>query len=210
MMKQEQWREQWDARFRQPEYAYGTQPNVFFAHRLDRLDPGTLLLPAEGEGRNAVYAAQNGWTVAAFDISEQGKNKALALADSKNVRLDYRVGGLDVLDYPEGEFDAIGLVYAHFLPSDRKAYHQRLASLLKPGGVVILEGFAKGNLEYKQRNPGIGGPDNPEALFDVDLIREEFAGLDVVLLEETEAELREGLYHNGVGKVIRFVGQKPL
>lgn len=209
-MNQDQWRDQWDARYQQPDYAYGKLPNAFFAQQLDLLEPGLLLLPAEGEGRNAVYAALNGWMVEAFDISLQGRKKALALAYAMNVNVNYRLGGLDELDYPKDRFDAIGLVYAHFLPSDRKAYHQKLTTLLKPGGVLILEGFAKANLEYKRRNPGIGGPDNQEALFDVDSVREEFTGLDVILLEETETELREGLYHNGTGKVIRFVGQKPL
>lgn len=73
----------WNERYSQAEYVYGETPNVFFAAQLDKLSAGTIILPCEGEGRNAVYAASQGWEVKAFDASEAGQKKALLLAEKK-------------------------------------------------------------------------------------------------------------------------------
>ena len=94
-------KEMWDQRFASEEYAYGTQPNLYFKEKLTGLEPGTLLLPAEGEGRNAVFAAGLGWEVRAMDFSGQGRIKALKLAERMGVQLDYTIGDLAVEDFGE-------------------------------------------------------------------------------------------------------------
>lgn len=198
----------WDDRYRQAEFAYGEVPNRYFKEQIDKRKPGTILLPAEGEGRNAVYAAQLGWEVSAFDISSEGKKKAQALAKKHGVSIDYRVGQLVDLDYTDEQFDVIALVYAHFPTGVRKEFHQLLQQKLKPGGVVILEAFSKNNLAYRQKNPNVGGPPNPEALYTLEDLRADFATFEFLELAEKEVELNEGLYHNGTAAVVRMVGIK--
>jgi ubiquinone/menaquinone biosynthesis C-methylase UbiE len=167
------------------------------------------LLPAEGEGRNAVYAAKLGFNVSAFDISLEGKNKADQLALKENVSLDYKVGQLESLDYKPNSFDVLALIYAHF-PQNKKELNKKLADLIKPNGYVILEGFSTDHLSYREKNPKIGGPKDLEVLYTIDEIKETFNNFEVILLEQKEVELNEGNYHNGVANVIRYIGKKIM
>ncbi|MCL6523882.1 MAG: class I SAM-dependent methyltransferase [Thermoflavifilum sp.] len=200
----------WDERYGQPEYVYGKQPNKFFQEQIDQLSPGRILLPAEGEGRNGVYAAQKGWRVDAFDISAKGRHKALQLAAAAGVSIHYQVGDLDHLSFTPASYDVVGLIFAHFPASHRRQYHRQLMGLLKPGGRIILEGFSKAHRAYQQENPHVGGPQEEKLLFSQEELLEDFAGLDIVLLEEPEVSLQEGLYHIGKGRVIRLIALKPL
>ncbi len=198
----------WNARYSIGTFAYGEVPNLFFEEKIRKLQIGKILLPAEGEGRNAVFAARVGWDVSAFDISNEGKNKALALAQKHNVAIDYRVGELSDLHYNNEEFDALALIYAHFAPQIKAAIHIDLNKLLKKGGTVILEAFSKNNLNYSTKNPNVGGPKNADMLYSTEEIREYFTNFEIVELAETEITLNEGLFHNGQASVIRFVGKK--
>ncbi|MGB3799477.1 MAG: methyltransferase domain-containing protein [Lewinella sp.] len=204
------WLNLWNTRFAESGYAYGNEPNVFLAEQLQRLTPGTILFGAEGEGRNAVYAAQRGWTVSAFDISEAGRGKALQLAAERGVNIDYRVGHLPELGFFAGQFDAVALIYAHFPPSVRTNLHALLHTYLKPGGTIIFEGFGQEHLSYRERNPAVGGPYDERLLFSTAELERDFPGYDVEELNEQAVELREGKYHNGLGSVVRFLGRKPL
>ncbi|CAM4320195.1 bifunctional 2-polyprenyl-6-hydroxyphenol methylase/3-demethylubiquinol 3-O-methyltransferase UbiG [Zobellia nedashkovskayae] len=198
----------WNDRYQEKEFAYGTKPNEFFKEHILKLKTGKILLGAEGEGRNAVYAAKIGWNVSAFDISIEGKNKALKLAEENKVSIDYQVGLLPNLNYGDEEFDAIALIYAHFPPNIRTAYHKILDKKLKKGGIIILEAFGKNNLEYQKKNPKIGGPKDLDSLFSTDELKSDFGNYEVLESVEMEIELNEGLYHNGKGSVTRFVGLK--
>lgn len=198
----------WNERYKSQEYVFGKTPNVFYQQEIDKLVPKTILFPADGEGRNSVYAAKIGWNVFAFDISEEGKKKALKLAEEFNVEIDYRVGELPKLGFYPKQFDAIALLYAHFKPEIRSSYHQILIQKLKKGGIVILEAFGKKHLEYKKENPDIGGPSQLEVLFSKEEILEDFKNFEIQLLEETEIALNSGSSHKGMGSVIRFVGKK--
>jgi SAM-dependent methyltransferase len=192
----------WNERFGKDEYIYGTEPNKFFKEQIDKLKPGSILLPAEGEGRNAVYAALKGWAVTAFDISEKGREKANCLSKQYNVSIDYKVIG--ALDYRTNlQFGAIGLCYAHFPAEIRKQANQHLLQYLKTGGVVIFEAFAKAQLGNAS-----GGPKNEEMLFSIEEIKTELSQLDFKLLKEETIELSEGNYHQGKAEVIRFVAIK--
>ena len=199
----------WNERYSSEEYAYGKEPNAFFKTSLDKYCPkGSILLPAEGEGRNAVYAAKKGLEVIAFDISEEGRSKALQLAQAENVSIRYEVGNFIKMDMAENSIDVAALIYAHFPPNILSDYHKKIASLIKPNGLIILEGFSKNNLPLREKDPRVGGPNNIDMLFSVESINNDFPNFEIIELEENEIDLQEGLHHNGIAKVIRFVGKK--
>lgn len=206
-MKQE-WLERWDARYSSEEFAYGEQPNNYLKEQLEKLKPGKILFAAEGEGRNAVFAARQGWTVSAFDISAEGKNKAIQLANKNNVPIDYQVGELQNLNFQTNQFDVIALIYAHFPANIKSSIHQMLDKYLSKDGIIIFEAFSKNHLDYLAKNEKVGGPIDIESLFSIDEIKLDFPNYEVIELEEKEIELSEGKFHNGTGSVIRFVGRK--
>ncbi|MFC2110118.1 class I SAM-dependent methyltransferase [Bacteroidota bacterium] len=202
-------KEMWDSRYANDAYAYGIEPNIFFKETLEKHKlSGSLLLPAEGEGRNAVYAAKKGLEVTAFDISIEGKNKALQLAKNENVKFSYQVGDFFELDIIHQQFDSAALIFAHFPPPLLSKYHKKIGDLIKPKGIIILEGFSKKHLKLSQENPNIGGPKDLEMLFSKEAIQKDFSDFEIIQLEEINVELKEGKYHNGTGSVIRFIGIK--
>lgn len=201
-------KEFWNERYSQYHYVYGEEPNAYFKSRLSQFDPGEILCAAEGEGRNAVYAARESWKVTAFDQSEAAKRKAERLATKFDVKVDYRVGDLPELGYTEDEVDAVALIYAHFPLQVRSQYHQLLISYLRRDGLVIFEGFSKNHVEYQKKNPQVGGPKDESLLFSMEEIRRDFASLNFLELYEAEVNLEEGEFHKGLGSVIRFVAQK--
>ena len=198
----------WNDRYSQVQYAYGEEPNEFFKEKLKKVSPGRILFAAEGEGRNAVFAATLGWQVDAFDISVEGKKKADALALKNQTKIDYQVGELSELHYPENSFDAIVLIYAHVAPETRTAFHARLNELLKIGGLIVFEGFSKKHPEYQAVNPQVGGPRDFASLFSLEEIKADFKNYNFIQLTEQSVELKEGKFHIGTGSVIRFVGKK--
>lgn len=202
------WLGRWNNRYSNDEFAYGTQPNNYLKDQLQKLEPASILFPAEGEGRNAVFAAQLGWKVSAFDISSEGKNKALQLAESNNVTIDYQVGELQTLNFQEEQFDAIALIYAHFPAEIKSSIHKMLDKYLRKGGYIIFEAFSKKHLELVLKNEKVGGPKDIGSLFSIDEITSDFPNYEIIELVETEIELNEGVFHNGTGSVIRFVGKK--
>jgi len=204
----DQWTKRWDDRFSQEEFAYGEQPNNYLKKQLEKLNAGSILFPAEGEGRNAVFAARLGWTVSAFDISREGKNKAIRLAEKNNVSIDYQIGELETLKYTPGQFDVIGLIYAHFPADIKSQYHKMLDKYLRKNGLIIFEAFSKKHIDYIAKNEKVGGPTDINMLFSTDELRSDFNNYEIIELVEKEIELSEGLYHNGKGSVIRFVGRK--
>jgi len=202
------WTQRWNDRYSSEEFAYGEDPNNYLKEQLEKLNPGAILFPAEGEGRNAIFAAKSGWKVSAFDISEEGKNKALKLAAANNVSIDYQVGELETLDFQEEQFDTIALIYAHFPAEIKSVIHKQLDKLLRKNGIVIFEAFSKKHIEYLAVNEKVGGPKDIESLFSIEEIQGDFSNYEIIILEEKEIELNEGLFHNGKGSVIRFIGKK--
>lgn len=198
----------WEERYSAQEFAYGKEPNVYLQERLQGLKPGKILFPADGEGRNSVYAASLGWEAFAFDLSAAGRNKALQLAESRNVKINYQVGDFTELGYKPEEFDAIALIYAHFPSAIKSTYHKKLSSYLKKGGTLIFEAFSKSHIAYNSKNPAVGGPRDLATLFSVEEIHSDFHDFEIIELAEKEVELNEGVYHIGLGSVIRFTGIK--
>jgi 2-polyprenyl-3-methyl-5-hydroxy-6-metoxy-1,4-benzoquinol methylase len=194
----------WDQRFSQDEPVYGETPNQFFAQQLAELTPGRLLLAAEGQGRNAIHAAQLGWQVDAFDYSSVAQARALALAAKAGVTISYQQMSYQTLTLPEGTYDAVGLVFAHMDPQLRPEVHAKLARSLRAGGTLLLEGFHK-----RQLGLDSGGPRSEAMLFSETELSEDFQDwLGDLRIEPQRITLAEGPYHQGVAEVIRVVGRR--
>ncbi len=199
-------KEFWNERYASKEYAYGTMPNQYFKTSLDQLaQKGKILLPAEGEGRNAIFAAQQGYEVHAFDTSIVGQTKALKLAKQNNVSIKYTVEDMATINYPADSFDVIALIYAHFPPNVRSAYHQKITTWLKPNGHLIFEGFSKKHLQIQKQNPKVGGPKNIDMLFSKEQLMKDFPNFNFLEIAEKTVLLNEGNYHVGQASVIRFI-----
>lgn len=196
-------KELWNNRYSRKDFAYGKEPNEFFKQELTKLKPGRILFPAEGEGRNAVFAAKNNWEVHAFDFSLPAKEKALKLANQHNVIIKYDIAGFDEFNAPSQCYDCITMIYVHTPANTRNVYHNNMIDLLRPGGTFILEGFSKEQINNKS-----GGPKNIDMLFSEEELREDFKKLSKLNIEIVEAELNEGKLHKGKASVIRLIGQK--
>lgn len=197
--------DKWNDRFSEEGYAYGKEPNAFFKEEIDKLKPagGRLLLVAEGEGRNAVYAASFGFEVDAFDFSPQAKEKAMKLAQEHKVSINYTVQDLEDFSPREDYYDCAGIIYMH-LPEDlRHKVIEKIIASLKKGGRIIIEVFEKDQIEKTS-----GGPKDPELLYSLEDIVNEFSELDFQQLSKEVIELQEGKYHKGEAVVIRFTGTK--
>lgn len=202
-------KEFWDERYKEQEYAYGIVPNAYLEKVLEpSRDKEVILMVAEGEGRNAVYAAQKGWSVKAFDQSIEARNKAFQLAKQHQVEIDYLVSDVESLSYELASVDAVALIYAHFPECVRRAYHRQLGSYVKAGGTLILEAFAKEHIYKQKENPNVGGPSNPMMLYSLEELKEDFCDFEFINIEEVDIELSEGLYHRGIAKVIRGIAKK--
>jgi 2-polyprenyl-3-methyl-5-hydroxy-6-metoxy-1,4-benzoquinol methylase len=194
-------KQMWDKRYASDDYAYGNQPNVFFKEKIEGIEPGKMLLPAEGEGRNAVYAAALGWNVHAFDFSSNAKEKALLLSKENKVSIQYAVHGMEESDYEDDSFDTLAFIYAH--NPNRKDNHRYLLKFLKPGGTIILEAFSK-----EQINNNTGGPKDVNMLYSIQNLKEDFSQLSELNLWEEDIVLDEGTFHSGKSSVIRLIGKK--
>jgi SAM-dependent methyltransferase len=193
----------WDQRYSSDIYAYGKEANAFFSAQLEHMNPGFLLLPGEGEGRNAVYAAGLGWKVKAFDQSRVGQGKALTLASEFQVEISYSVSSLTDFHFSRDFYDLVGLFFFHADPESRRYLHQEVIQTLKPGGTLILEAFHK-----EQIRNNTGGPRSPEMLFDETTLAADFISLETQMLEKKKIILDEGPFHQGAAEIIRYIGIK--
>ncbi len=192
----------WNSRYTQHTNVYGLAPNSFFKLFIDLHIPGTLLLPAEGEGRNAIYAASKGWQVDAFDFSEVARSKALQLAKTKNLNIAYTVKSIE--DFKaDKQYDAIGLIYVHLPHTLRSAFHAQVYQSIKPGGFLVLEAFAKEQLQFNS-----GGPKDETMLYDAPSLCNDFQFLHMLSCEQKEIVLNEGSFHQGKAALLRMVGQR--
>jgi ubiquinone/menaquinone biosynthesis C-methylase UbiE len=194
----------WNERYAQHQTVYGAGPNEFFKEQLQSLTPGKILLPAEGEGRNALYAASLGWRVTAYDYSEVAKTKTLEQASALGITsIEYEVKDLSQIQLPAEEFDAIALIYVHLPLAVRKHLLNECIKSLKSGGILILEVFSKEQLQYNS-----GGPKDATLLYSLNELAEDFAGLKIMLQQEVITTLKEGAFHSGPASVVRFVAVK--
>jgi len=200
--KKDKMQQFWDQRYAENETVYGYEPNKFFKLFIDLHKPGSILLPAEGEGRNAVYAASKGWQVDAFDFSEVAREKALDFARGENVLVNYDLKNITAFK-AEKLYDAVGLIYVHLPEEQRKKFHQEIYNSIKPGGFMVLEAFAKEQAQFES-----GGPRDTALLYDAPSLCNDFPFLHLMSCEQKEIILNEGDYHKGKAAVLRIIGQR--
>jgi len=197
--------DRWNERFSAPDYVFGTAPNAFLAANAARLKRGQrALCVADGEGRNSVWLAEQGLDVTAFDFSPIGLDKARKLAASRAVRVRYDLASVYDWRWPTNTFDVVAAIFVQFAdPPMRTFMFERMARALKPGGLLLIEGYTPKQLKY-----GTGGPKQVDQLYTEGLLRESFAGFEVLDVREYEAELDEGSRHRGMSAVVDFVARK--
>lgn len=195
----------WNQRYSEPGFAYGTEPNAFLVSQHTLLRPGMKALAvADGEGRNGVWLAQQGLDVLSVDASEVGLRKTRELAADRGVSIRTEQANLADWQWPEQVFDRVVAIYIHFPPDIRSRMHHAMLNALKPGGVLILEAFTPEQLKFKS-----GGPPVLEMLYTADQLRLDFAGGEILQLEECLTDLAEGRYHRGPAAVVRLVLRRP-
>jgi len=193
----------WNQRYSADEFVYGTTPNDFFRETIDTIVSGKILLPAEGEGRNAVYAAQKGWLVDAFDTSSKAMEKAMKLASDKKVKINYQIDDVIFFQPKLDFYNVAAITFLHLPRQQRRILSVKLWEALRPGGKFIMEAFSKQQLNYQS-----GGPKEKEILYSEAEIHTDFPCFKVELLQTVERDLKEGTHHFGKASVIRFIGVK--
>ena len=192
--------QQWDERFSRGMYLYGKEPVAFLKDQVPNLRVGKALCLAAGEGRNAVYLAQEGFDVVAVDASAKGLAKASALAEERGVSIATEVADLREYDLGVEQYDLVTDFYYH-----QPDLFPKVMRALKPGGFFVLQGFS-----IDQPNTNRFGPRNPEFLVKPNELVAEFEGHRIRYYEDTVVELDEGM-HKGPGAVVRLIVEKvPL
>ncbi|HUF21401.1 MAG TPA: methyltransferase domain-containing protein [Burkholderiales bacterium] len=198
-------RESWDAKYATDEYIFGTAPNVFLASEATRFRPDDRVLAvADGEGRNGVWLAERGCQVLSVDISAVALEKARRLAGQRGVSLAFEIADLGIWQWPREAFDAIVCIFIQFAaPAERARLFDGFRQALKPGGIVLMEGYNPKQLQYRS-----GGPGKLEHLYTEQMLKDAFAGWEILLLREYEAELDEGPKHRGMAALIDLIARK--
>ncbi|HVZ78699.1 MAG TPA: class I SAM-dependent methyltransferase [Gemmatimonadaceae bacterium] len=194
----------WDARFSEPGYAYGTDPNQFLEAVACQIPQGPVLCLAEGQGRNAAFLAGLGHRVTAMDQSAAGLARARELAQQKGVTIEFVHADLADFAIAPGAWAGIISIFAHVPQELRRSVHERVVAGLRPGGVFILEAYSVRQLTF-----GTGGPKDAHVLPTRDALEQELRGLDFVLLQEAERDVVEGRYHTGRAAVVQVLARKP-
>lgn len=193
-------KETWNQRYKSDTYYYGTEPNEFFRTFIDSLPPGRLLLPGAGEGRNAVYAADAGWEVDAFDFSPVAREKALRLAQEHDVELHYSLQDANSFDCRKNYYDVVALIFLQLSPEDRQKFHQQVVKCLSPeGGNLYLIAFSK-----DEKHPDVNDLPDQNLFYSKKELLQDFKGLNIDLLQEEEVKLDEGPGHQGKAKVVKI------
>jgi len=197
--------ERWEARFSEPGYHFGTEPNAFLKSKASLFKPGQKVLSiADGEGRNGVFLAGLGCDVLAIDFSPSALNKAQALAKERGVRLRTELADLETWTWPVAAYDAIvGIFFQFLVPAARARVFAHIKRALKPGGLVLIEGYGLGQLTYKTGGPGV-----PDQLYTRPMLQDAFSDFAMLEIEEYDAMLSEGDRHVGMSALVDLVGRK--
>lgn len=193
----------WDTRYSTEEYAYGKAPNDFLAEKYKLIPKGKVLSLAEGEGRNAVFLAKQGYSVTAVDASQVGLDKAKKLAEENGVAIELVQADLARFDIGENKWDGIVSIFCPLPSALRKELHKRVVAGLKPNGVFLLEAYTPNQLKY-----GTGGGNSADTMTSKESLILELAGLKFIHLLELERNVVEGIYHTGPGAVVQAVASK--
>lgn len=193
----------WNERFKDEKYVYGTEPNVFLKDMHAALS-GDVLTIAEGEGRNAVFLAEQGLNVTAWDYAESGLEKVSKLAAKQGVRVNTELVDLAKAEWQQNQWDGIVNVFGHFPGEVRQNTLQGVKEAIKPGGYFIGEVYSHYQIPYQS-----GGPKELDFLYRPEEFLEKFRDWRIVHFFLGEVIRHEGELHNGLSHVIQFVGQKP-
>lgn len=198
--------EMWNQRYQGEELLFGEAPNEYLRAQQALLPrSGRALCVADGEGRNSVWLAQQGLRVDAFDIAEVAVAKARRLAARHGVSVEFTVADGDALAWPEALYDVVAAIFIQFAdPAMRSRLFARMARVLKPGGLLVLQGYTPRQLDFRT-----GGPQRVDHLYTEDLLRKAFKDLDILELRSYEAELAEGRQHTGMSGLIGMVARRP-
>jgi 2-polyprenyl-3-methyl-5-hydroxy-6-metoxy-1,4-benzoquinol methylase len=198
--------QRWNERFSAEGYLFGTAPNAFLAGQKHRLQPGmSALSVADGEGRNSIWLAQQGLRVTAFDFSPIAVRKARDWAGQAGVDVEYSVADIEDWDWDARQFDCIVAIFIQFAsPPARARIFHGMTRALKPGGLLILQGYTPKQIEYRT-----GGPPHAENMYTAGLLRGSFGALDILHLAEHEDVVSEGRGHNGMSALIDLVARRP-
>ncbi|MHB1655614.1 MAG: SAM-dependent methyltransferase [Burkholderiales bacterium] len=196
----------WNERYNVPEFVFGTEPNVFLQQQAYRLTPGQRVLAvADGEGRNGVWLAQQGLSVLSIDSSDVAQVKAQKFARERGVELDFECADLLAWRWSENEFDAVAGIFFQFVgPAGRQLMFDGIKKTLKPGGLLLLQGYTPRQLEYKT-----GGPPVAENMYTQSLLKEQFGDWEILHLSEHDEHISEGKQHHGMSALIDMVARKP-
>jgi SAM-dependent methyltransferase len=195
----------WNERYDTDDYQFGTKPNDFLVEKTNELPVGETLCLADGEGRNGVYLAKLGHRVTGIDLSSKGQAKARKLAESENVQMKLIEANLVEYDLGDASWDCIVSIFFHLPSKIRRVVHGKVATALKPGGVLILEAYTPAQLEF-----GTGGPPIADALMTLDALESDFPGLQFEYAVEKEREVIEGNLHSGQASVVQLLARKPV
>jgi SAM-dependent methyltransferase len=198
--------ERWETRFAGSNYAFGREPNYFLAACKSLLPKsGRALAIADGEGRNGVWLAEQGLDVVSIDFSPAAQRKVRKLADDRNVKLDVLQADVHLWDYPSAEFDVVIEIFTQFSsPAERAIKWTGMQRALKPGGLLIIQGYTRKQLVY-----ATGGPKQVENLYTREMLEHAFEGFVGLSIVEEERELHEGASHAGMSAIIGLSARKP-
>ena len=196
----------WNERYAGEHYHFGTEPNAFLSRQKSLLKAGEQVLAiADGEGRNGVWLAQQGLQVVAVDSSDVALAKAKKLAEQRGVQLQFELADLMAWDWGVARYDVVVGIFIQFAPPGvREQMFARIKQCLKPGGLLLLEGYAPRQIANKT-----GGPSQVENLYTVEMLRAAFADMDIVELRDYDAEIEEGPGHKGISALVDLVARKP-
>ena len=197
--------ERWESRFAAPEYLFGTAPNAFLKSQAHRLEPGQKALAlADGEGRNGVWLAGLGLDVLSLDFSANALKKARALAALRRVDLRFQQVDLATWPWPTAELDVIVAIFIQFAdPPFRRRIFDGIKTALKPGGLLLMQGYRPEQLDYRT-----GGPSQIDNLYTRALLEDSFGDFASVEINEHDSMVDEGGGHAGMSALIDFVGRK--
>lgn len=196
----------WNARFSAPGYVFGTAPNIFLTTQLHRLKRGQRALAiADGEGRNGIWLAQQGLDVTSVDFSPVALAKARKRAAEAGVAVEFVEADLASWAWPKAAFDVVAGIFFQFAgPELRARIFRNVKAALKPGGLVLVEGYGPKQLDYKTGGPGV-----LENLYTEALLRDAFADFEILELRSYDAEIAEGEGHKGMSALVDLVARKP-
>lgn len=194
----------WDERYGVDEYVYGMEPNLFLKQNVDSIPKGDILCVGDGEGRNGVWLARQGYVVTSIDFSPKAIEKTNTLAQENNVSI--KTICADLLNYNFGEniYDGIVSIFSHFNVDDTNILHNKYYNALKPNGIFLMEAFAKEQLPLKT-----GGPKDISLLYNTQDIQDSFPIGKIELLKKDVVYLHEGDMHDGKAVVVRSIIRKP-